>query len=155
NGDWRSGYYRDQTFMFASGMSSIKKLFAQLYAHPDVEKEPASAGRQMNAHFATRSINEDGTWKNLTETKNTSSDISPTSIQMARLVGLAYASKLYRQNPELKEFDNFSVNGNEVAFGTIGNASTSEGLFFEAINAAGVLQIPMAISIWDDGYGIS
>jgi pyruvate/2-oxoglutarate/acetoin dehydrogenase E1 component/TPP-dependent pyruvate/acetoin dehydrogenase alpha subunit len=155
NGDWRSGYYRDQTFMFASGMSSIKKLFAQLYAHPDVEKEPASAGRQMNAHFATRSLNEDGTWKNLTETKNTSSDISPTSIQMARLVGLAYASKLYRQNPELKEFDNFSVNGNEVAFGTIGNASTSEGLFFEAINAAGVLQIPMAISIWDDGYGIS
>jgi pyruvate/2-oxoglutarate/acetoin dehydrogenase E1 component/TPP-dependent pyruvate/acetoin dehydrogenase alpha subunit len=155
NGDWRSGYYRDQTFMFASGMSSIKKLFAQLYAHPDVEKEPASAGRQMNAHFATRSLNEDGTWKNLTETKNTSSDISPTSIQMARLVGLAYASKLYRQNPDLKEFDNFSVNGNEVAFGTIGNASTSEGLFFEAINAAGVLQIPMAISIWDDGYGIS
>lgn len=155
NGDWRSGYYRDQTFMFASGMSSIKKLFAQLYAHPDVEKEPASAGRQMNAHFATRSINEDGTWKNLTEKKNTSSDISPTSIQMARLVGLAYASKLYRQNPDLQGFDNFSVNGNEVAFGTIGNASTSEGLFFEAINAAGVLQIPMAISIWDDGYGIS
>jgi pyruvate/2-oxoglutarate/acetoin dehydrogenase E1 component/TPP-dependent pyruvate/acetoin dehydrogenase alpha subunit len=154
-GDWRSGYYRDQTLMFATGITKVKEFFAQLYAHPDVEKEPASGGRQMNAHFASRSINEDGTWKNLTQMMNTSSDISPTAIQMARLVGLAYASKLYRQNPDLKEFDNFSINGNEVAFGTIGNASTSEGVFFEAINAAGVLQIPMAISIWDDGYGIS
>jgi len=154
-GDWRSGYYRDQTLMFATGITKVKEFFAQLYAHPDVEKEPASGGRQMNAHFASRSINNDGTWKNLTQMMNTSSDISPTAIQMARLVGLAYASKLYRQNPDLKTFENFSVNGNEVAFGTIGNASTSEGVFFEAINAAGVLQIPMAISIWDDGYGIS
>lgn len=154
-GDWRSGYYRDQTFMFATGMTTIKELFAQLYAHPDVEKEPASAGRQMNAHFATRTINEDGSWKNLVDKMNSSSDISPTAIQMARLVGLAHASKLFRQNPELKQFDHLSINGNEVAFGTIGNASTSEGVFFEAINAAGVLQIPMAISIWDDNYGIS
>ncbi|HTN21983.1 MAG TPA: thiamine pyrophosphate-dependent enzyme [Pelobium sp.] len=155
NGDWRAGYYRDQTFMFATGMCTIKEMYAQLYANPDIEKEPASVGRQMNAHFATRSLNEDGTWKNLVKMKNSSSDISPTAGQMARLVGLAYASKLYRQNPDLKEFSNFSVNGNEVAFGTIGNASTSEGVFFEAINAAGVLQIPMAISIWDDNYGIS
>lgn len=154
-GDWRAGYYRDQTFMFASGMLTIKELFAQLYANPNIAQEPASAGRQMNGHFATRSLNEDGSWKNLTEMKNCSSDISPTSGQMARLVGLAYASKLYRQNPELKELKHFSVNGNEVAFGTIGNASTSEGMFFEAINAAGVLQIPMAISVWDDNYGIS
>lgn len=155
NGDWRAGYYRDQTFMFATGMSSIKELFAQLYANPDVEKEPASAGRQMNAHFATRSLNKDGSWKNLTEMKNCSADMSPTAGHMARLVGLAYASKLYRNNKDLKEFDKFSIEGNEVAFGTIGNASTSEGVFFEAINAAGVLQIPMAISIWDDAYGIS
>ncbi|WP_017259640.1 alpha-ketoacid dehydrogenase subunit alpha/beta [Pedobacter arcticus] len=155
NGDWRAGYYRDQTFMFATGMTSIKEMYAQLYATPDIEKEPASVGRQMNAHFATRSLNEDGSFKNLVEKKNSSSDISPTAGQMARLVGLAYASKLYRQNPDLKEFSDFSVNGNEVAFGTIGNASTSEGVFFEAINAAGVLQIPMAISIWDDNYGIS
>lgn len=155
NGDWRAGYYRDQTFMFATGMSSIKELFAQLYANPDVEKEPASAGRQMNAHFATRSLNKDGSWKNLTEMKNCSADMSPTAGHMARLVGLAYASKLYRNNNDLKEFDKFSIEGNEVAFGTIGNASTSEGVFFEAINAAGVLQIPMAISIWDDAYGIS
>lgn len=155
NGDWRAGYYRDQTFMFATGMSNIKELFAQLYANPDIEKEPASAGRQMNAHFATRSMNEDGTWKNLTEMKNCSSDISPTAGHMARLVGLAYASKLFRQNPALSPFKHLSLSGNEVAFGTIGNASTSEGVFFEAINAAGVLQIPMAISVWDDGYGIS
>jgi pyruvate/2-oxoglutarate/acetoin dehydrogenase E1 component/TPP-dependent pyruvate/acetoin dehydrogenase alpha subunit len=155
NGDWRAGYYRDQTFMFASGMSTIQELFAQLYAHPDIEKEPASAGRQMNSHFATRSMNEDGSWKNLTEMKNCSADISPTAGHMARLVGLAYASKLYRENKELHQFKEFSVNGNEVAFGTIGNASTSEGVFFEAVNAAGVLQIPMAISIWDDNYGIS
>ncbi|MBK0383459.1 transketolase [Pedobacter sp. SD-b] len=155
NGDWRAGYYRDQTFMFATGMSTIKELFAQLYANADVIKEPASAGRQMNAHFATRFLNDDGTWKNQVENKNCSSDISTTAGQMARLVGLAYASKLYRKNSDLKQFDNFSINGNEVAFGTIGNASTSEGVFFEAINAAGVLQIPMAISVWDDDYGIS
>ncbi|MBC7617318.1 MAG: transketolase [Pedobacter sp.] len=155
NGDWRSGYYRDQTFAFATGISTIKEFFAQLYANTDVEAEPASAGRQMNCHFATRSLNEDGSWKDLTEIKNCSSDIAPTGGQMARLVGLAYASKLFRQNPALNYLKNFSVEGNEVAFGTIGNASTSEGVFFEAINAAGVLQVPMAVSVWDDGYGIS
>lgn len=155
DGDWRSGYYRDQTFAFATGICTIKEFFAQLYAHPSVEADPASAGRQMNCHFATRSINEDGSWKDLTVMKNSSADIAPTGGQMPRLLGLAYASKLYRQNPELSYLKNFSVNGNEVAFGTIGNASTSEGVFFEAINAAGVLQVPMAMSIWDDGYGIS
>ena len=154
-GDWRSGYYRDQTFAFATGISTIKEFFAQLYANPSVEADPSSAGRQMNCHFATRSLNEDGSWKDLTDIKNCSSDIAPTGGQMARLVGLAYASKLFRQNPELDYLKNFSVNGNEVAFGTIGNASTSEGVFFEAINAAGVLQVPMAMSVWDDGYGIS
>ena len=154
-GDWRSGYYRDQTFAFASGMLTLSEFFAQLYANPDVNADPASAGRQMNCHFATRTIDDDGQWKNLVDIKNSSSDISPTGGQMARLVGLAYASKLYRNNPDLEYLKNFSVRGNEVAFGTIGNASTSEGVFFEAINAAGVLQIPMAISIWDDEYGIS
>lgn len=154
-GDWRSGYYRDQTFAFATGIATVKSFFAQLYANPDLEADPASAGRQMNCHFATRSLNEDGSWKDLTATKNSSADIAPTGAQMARLVGLAYASKLYRQNPELAYLKNFSVDGNEVAFGTIGNASTSEGVFFESINAAGVLQIPMAVSVWDDGYGIS
>lgn len=154
-GDWRSGYYRDQTFMFAAGMLKLSEFFAQLYANPDVNEDPSSAGRQMNCHFATRSLNDDGSWKDLTQIKNCASDISPTGAQMARLVGLAYASKLYRDNPDLNYLNNFSVNGNEVAFGTIGNASTSEGLFFEAINAAGVLQIPMAVSIWDDAYGIS
>jgi 2-oxoisovalerate dehydrogenase E1 component len=155
DGDFRSGYYRDQTFMFATGMSNVKEFFAQLYALPDVEAEPCSAGRSMNGHFGTRSLNEDGSWKELTAMKNSSADISPTAGQMPRLVGLAQASKLYRNNPELAQFSNFSIKGNEVAFGTIGNASTSEGHFFESINAAGVLQIPMAISVWDDGYGIS
>ncbi|MCF8319230.1 MAG: transketolase [Sphingobacteriaceae bacterium] len=154
-GDWRSGYYRDQTFMFATGMLSITEFFAQLYANPDVLAEPASAGRQMNGHFASRTLHEDGSWKDLTAIKNCSADISPTGGQMARLVGLAYASKLYRQNQELGYLKNFSVQGNEVAFGTIGNASSSEGVFFEAMNAAGVLQIPMAVSVWDDAYGIS
>ncbi|MEH3114385.1 alpha-ketoacid dehydrogenase subunit alpha/beta [Pedobacter terrae] len=155
NGDWRSGYYRDQTFAFATGISTIKEFFAQLYANPTEGADPFSGGRQMNCHFATKSVNEDGSWNDLTQIKNCSSDISPTGGQMARLVGLAYASKLFRQNKELNYLKHFSVNGNEVAFGTIGNASTSEGVFFEAINAAGVLQIPMAISIWDDDYGIS
>lgn len=155
NGDWRSGYYRDQTFMFATGMSNITEFFAQLYANPDIHAEPASAGRQMNGHFASRSLHEDGSWKDLTAQKNSSADISPTGGQMARLVGLAYASKLFRNNTELEYLKNFSVRGNEVAFGTIGNASTSEGVFFEAMNAAGVLQIPMAVSVWDDAYGIS
>jgi pyruvate/2-oxoglutarate/acetoin dehydrogenase E1 component/TPP-dependent pyruvate/acetoin dehydrogenase alpha subunit len=155
NGDWRSGYYRDQTFAFATGISTIKEFFAQLYANPTDGADPFSGGRQMNCHFATKSVNEDGSWNDLTQIKNCSSDISPTGGQMARLVGLAYASKLFRENRELDYLKHFSVNGNEVAFGTIGNASTSEGVFFEAINAAGVLQIPMAISIWDDAYGIS
>ncbi|MNK49633.1 Pyruvate dehydrogenase E1 component subunit beta [compost metagenome] len=155
NGDWRSGYYRDQTFAFATGISTIKEFFAQLYANPAKDADPFSGGRQMNCHFATQSINEDGSWNDLTQIKNCSSDISPTGGQMARLVGLAYASKLFRENKELDYLKHFSVNGNEVAFGTIGNASTSEGVFFEAINAAGVLQVPMAISIWDDAYGIS
>jgi len=155
NGDWRSGYYRDQTFAFATGISTIKEFFAQLYANPTDGADPFSGGRQMNCHFATKSVNEDGSWNDLTKIKNCSSDISPTGGQMARLVGLAYASKLFKQNKELNYLKHFSVNGNEVAFGTIGNASTSEGVFFEAINAAGVLQIPMAVSIWDDAYGIS
>ncbi len=154
-GDWRAGYYRDQTFMFATGMSNLIEFFAQLYAYPDIEKEPASGGRQMNCHYATRFVNADGTWVNQAETMNCSSDISTTGGHMPRLLGLAYASKLYRQNQELGDLDKFSVNGNEVAFGTIGNGSTSEGLFFEAFNAAGVLQVPMAISVWDDAYAIS
>jgi pyruvate/2-oxoglutarate/acetoin dehydrogenase E1 component/TPP-dependent pyruvate/acetoin dehydrogenase alpha subunit len=154
-GDFRAGYYRDQTFMLAIGQLSIREYFAQLYAHTSVEAEPASAGRLMNGHFATRSINEDGTWKDLANLKNSSADISPTAGQMPKLLGLAYASKLFRQNPGLKEFSQFSNNGNEIAWGTIGNASTSEGMFFETVNAAGVLQVPMVISIWDDGYGIS
>jgi pyruvate/2-oxoglutarate/acetoin dehydrogenase E1 component/TPP-dependent pyruvate/acetoin dehydrogenase alpha subunit len=154
-GDWRAGYYRDQTFMFATGMSNLKEFFAQLYAHPDIEKDPASAGRQMNCHYATRFANPDGSWVNQTETMNCSADISTTGGHMPRLLGLAYASKLYRQNKELESLKQFSVNGNEVAFGTIGNGSTSEGLFFETFNAAGVLQVPMAISVWDDAYAIS
>lgn len=155
NGDFRAGYYRDQTFMFAIGESTIEKFFAQLYANPDVQAEPSSAGRSMNGHFSTRLLNDDGSWKVLSQQKNSSSDISPTAGQMPRLLGLAWASKLYRNNPALHSMRDFSNKGNEVAFGSIGDASTSEGLFFETINAAGVLQVPMAISVWDDGYGIS
>ncbi|MEI8134076.1 MAG: thiamine pyrophosphate-dependent enzyme [bacterium] len=155
DGDWRSGYYRDQTFMFATGTSDLQKFFAQLYAHPDSVAEPASAGRMMNSHFATRSLNDDGSWRDLMKIKNSSPDFSPTAGQMPRLVGLAYASKLFRQNRDLGLFTQFSDHGNEVAFGTIGNASSSEGLFYEAVNAAGVLRIPMVISVWDDEYGIS
>jgi pyruvate/2-oxoglutarate/acetoin dehydrogenase E1 component/TPP-dependent pyruvate/acetoin dehydrogenase alpha subunit len=154
-GDWRAGYYRDQTFMFATGMSNLFEFFAQLYAYPDIEKDPASAGRQMNCHYATRFVNTDGTWVNQAETMNCAADISTTGGHMPRLLGLAYASKLYRQNEELEYMSNFSSKGNEVAFGTIGNGSTSEGLFFEALNAAGVMQVPMAISVWDDEYAIS
>ena len=154
NGDFRSGYYRDQTFMMAIGELSIKNFFAGLYAHTDPEKEPMSAGRQMGGHFQTELINADGSWKDLTSQKNSSSDISPTAGQMPRLLGLAQASKIYRNVKEVHA-EGFSVNGNEVAWGTIGNASTSEGLFFEAFNAAGVMQVPMVISIWDDAYGIS
>lgn len=155
NGDHRSGYYRDQTFMFATGMTTIQQYFAQLYAHTDLKAEPASGGRLMNGHFATRMLDEHGNWLDQTKMKNSSSDVSPTAAQMPRMVGLAWASKLYRENQDLHTFQGFSRNGNEVTFGTIGNASTSEGIFFESINAAAVLQIPMVLSIWDDGYGIS
>lgn len=155
NGDWRSGYYRDQTFMMALGQLSSQEFFAQLYAHTDIEAEPASGGRMMNGHFGTRSLNNKGEWRTLTDMKNSSSDISCTAGQMPRLIGLGWASKLYRENPDLHDYKDFSINGNEVAFGTIGNASTSEGHFWEAMNAAGVLQIPMVMSIWDDYYGIS
>jgi len=155
NGDIRSGYYRDQTFMFAIGELTIKQYFAQLYADPSVVADPSSAGRSMNGHFATRMLDENGKWKNQTNYKNSSADVSPTASQMPRLLGLAYASKLYRNNKELGRLKDFSKSGNEVAFGTIGNASTSEGMFFETMNAAGVLQVPMLISIWDDDYGIS
>ena len=154
-GDFRAGYYRDQTFMFAIGELTVQQYFAQLYAHTSVEADPASAGRLMNGHYATRFLDDSGKLKALTELKNSSADISPTAGQMPRLLGLAYASKLFRHNPALKEFPGLSTNGNEIAFGTIGNASTSEGMFFEAINAAGVLQVPMLTSIWDDDYGIS
>ncbi len=154
-GDFRSGYYRDQTFVFALNMSTIQEFFAQLYAHPDEKADPFSAGRQMNNHFATRSLNPDGSWKNLTKMYNSSADISPTGSQMPRLVGLAYASRLYRQLKELKQFKQFSNNGNEVAFGTIGNATCAEGMFWEAINAIGVLKVPVVMGIWDDDYGIS
>lgn len=155
NGDFRAGYYRDQTFMFAIKELTMEQYFAQLYAHPDVEADPASAGRQMNGHYATRMLDDSGKLKKLTEHKNSSGDISPTAAQMPRLLGMAYASKLFRENSLLKEYTNLSVKGNEISFGTIGNASTSEGMFFEAINAAGVLQVPMMISVWDDDYGIS
>lgn len=155
NGDWRSGYYRDQTFMFAKGLSDITKFFAQLYADPSVDREPASGGRSMNGHFATRLLDDQGNWLPQTDRPNVSADISPTAGQMPRLLGLAVASKLYRQNPQLHNQSNFSVKGNEIAFGTIGNASTSEGIFWETINAACVMQVPMLMSVWDDGYGIS
>jgi len=155
NGDFRSGYYRDQTFMMAIGELTIEQFFAGLYGHTDIELEPMSAGRQMGGHFVTHSLNEDGSWKNLTQQKNSSADISPTAGQMPRLLGLAQASKIYRNVPGIPNADQFSINGNEIAWGTIGNASTSEGLFFETINAAGVLQVPMVMSVWDDEYGIS
>lgn len=154
-GDWRAGYYRDQTFMMAIGELNVKQAFAALYANPDLDAEPTSAGRQMGGHFATRTIDENGNWRNLTELKNSSADISPTAGQMPRMLGLAMASKVFRENEALAEFDQFSRGGNEVAFGTIGDASTSEGLFWETVNAAGVLQVPLVLSVWDDGYGIS
>jgi len=155
NGDFRSGYYRDQTFMMASGKLTIQQFFAGLYGHTDITQEPMSAGRQMGGHFTTHSLNDDGSWKNLTKQKNSSADISPTASQMPRLLGLAQASKIYRHVPGITNKSNFSVNGNEIAWGTIGNASTSEGVFFETINAAGVLQVPIVMSVWDDEYGIS
>ena len=155
NGDWRSGYYRDQTFMMAIGELSIQQFFAGLYGDTSTGADPMSGGRQMGGHFATKSINEDGSWRNLAEQKNSSADISPTAGQMPRLLGLAQASKIFRQVEGLENFSNLSNKGNEVAWGTIGNASTSEGLFWETINAAGVLQVPMVMSVWDDEYGIS
>ena len=154
NGDFRSGYYRDQTFMMAIGAMTIEQFFAGLYGHTDINFDPMSAGRQMGGHFATHSLDENGNWNNLTTQKNSSADISPTAGQMPRLLGLAQASKIYRNVSGINQ-TNFSENGNEIAWGTIGNASTSEGLFFETINAAGVLQVPMVMSVWDDEYGIS
>lgn len=154
NGDFRSGYYRDQTFMMAIGAMTIEQFFAGLYGHTDLNFDPMSAGRQMGGHFATHSLDENGNWNNLTQQKNSSADISPTAGQMPRLLGLAQASKIYRNVTGINQ-THFSENGNEVAWGTIGNASTSEGLFFETINAAGVLQVPMVMSVWDDEYGIS
>ncbi|GGA74375.1 transketolase [Flavobacterium palustre] len=155
DGDFRSGYYRDQTFMMAIGEFTTANFFAGLYGNTDIKQEPMSAGRQMGGHFVTHSLNEDGSWKNLTKQKNSSSDISPTAAQMPRLLGLAQASKVYRKINNIPNQSNFSNEGDEIAWGTIGNASTSEGVFFETINAAGVLQVPMLISIWDDEYGIS
>lgn len=155
NGDFRSGYYRDQTFMMAINELTPQQFFAGLYGHNSIEVEPMSAGRQMGGHFATHSLDENGKWKNLTAQKNSSADISPTAGQMPRLLGLAQASKIYRNVKGLEHFTDFSDKGNEVAWGTIGNASTSEGLFFETINAAGVLQVPMVMNVWDDEYGIS
>ncbi len=154
-GDWRSGYYRDQTFMLATGMMEPEEFFAQLYGDTNIENSPANGGRLMNNHFATRSLDENGQWKNLMEQKNSSADISPTAGQMPRLLGLALASKLFKENTDLQALNTFTNQGNEVAFGTIGDSSTSEGHFWETINAAGVMQVPMAISVWDDGWGIS
>ena len=154
-GDWRSGYYRDQTFAFATGIATVQQFFAQLYADSEIQSDPHSGGRQMNSHFATRLLDEQGHWQNQTESYNTSSDGSPTASQMPRLVGLAQASTLYRKSPELEKYDQFSKKGNEVVFGTIGNASCAEGHFWEALNAIGVIQAPAVISIWDDDYGIS
>lgn len=155
-GDWRTGYYRDQTFMFATGMSDLSRFFAQLYTNTDVDAEPSSAGRQMVSHFATRILGADGRWKKLAEAMQSASDLSPVAAHMPRALGLAYASKLYRLDPALREAaPGFSVAGEEVAFATIGNAGTSEGLFWETMNAAGVLQLPLLVSVWDDGYGIS
>jgi TPP-dependent pyruvate/acetoin dehydrogenase alpha subunit len=163
-GDWRSGYYRDQTWMFALGALSIQEFFAQLYAHTDINHEPATGGRGMNGHFGTRLLNPDGSWRSQTEAYNVAADISPTAGQMPRAVGLAYASVLYRNRsaersrrslPELADFQQFSRHGDEVTWATIGNASTAEGLFWESVNAIGVLKAPAILTIYDDGYGIS
>ncbi len=155
DGDWRSGYYRDQTFMFAAGMMTLEEFFAQLYGDTNLETNPAHGGRLMNNHFASRSLDEKGEWKDLTKQKNSAPDSSPTASQMPRLLGLALASKLFKTEKSFRKQNKFSKNGREVAFGTIGDASTSEGHFFEVMNAAGVLQVPLAISVWDDQWGIS
>ncbi|MBL7761111.1 MAG: transketolase [Sediminibacterium sp.] len=154
-GDFRSGYYRDQTFMFAAGLATVEQYFSQLYGDPDVKNDPFSAGRQMNAHFATKIVDDNGNWLDLANRKNISADMAPTASQMPRALGLAYASKCFRQGQRLREFDHLSHNGNEICFCTIGDASTSEGHFWETMNAAGVLQVPLAVFVWDDGYGIS
>jgi len=154
-GDFRSGYYRDQTFMFAIGLTTAEQVFAQLYADPDPSREPFSSGRQMNCHFSTRNVNEQGEWMELATTRNIASDMAPTAAQMPRSLGLAYASRAFRNVEQLKAFRGLSDNGNEVCFTTIGDASTSEGHFWETMNAAAVLQVPMAVFVWDDGYGIS
>jgi len=154
-GDWRSGYYRDQTWMFALNVIGLQEFFAQLYAHADVAHEPATGGRAMNGHFGTRYLKPDGSWRSQTEMYNVAADISPTAGQMPRAVGLAYASVLYRNLPELADFHQFSRGGDEIAWVTIGNASTSEGMFWESVNAIGVLKAPAILTIYDDGYGIS
>ncbi len=154
-GDFRSGYYRDQTFVAALGELRWNEFFAQLYAHADLSADPNTAGRSMNGHFATRWVDEQGLWRSQTDLYNSVCDIAPTAGQIPRAVGLAYASKLYRQNPTLQNMPGFSHNGNEVIFATIGDASTSQGMFWETMNAAGVLQVPLLMSVWDDGYGIS
>ena len=154
-GDYRAGYYRDQTFMFASGLANAEQYFSQLFSDADIKHDPFSAGRQMNSHFATRITNEEGDWLDLANRKNITSDMAPTASQMPRAVGLAFASKLFRNIKELKSLEHLSNNGNEICFCTIGDASTSEGHFWEAVNAVGVMQVPLAIFIWDDGYGIS
>lgn len=154
-GDWRTGYYRDQTFMFAVGACTVKQFFAQLYADTSLEREPMTGGRQMNAHFSTRYLRPDGEWVSQVAAPNSACDLSPTASQMGKLVGLGYASKLYRENQFLHGLAQFSNQGSEVAFATIGNASAAEGIFWEALNACGVLQVPVAISVWDDGFGIS
>src|SRR3954467_14229376 len=155
NGDFRAGYYRDQTFMFATGLANLEQFFAQLYADPDINHDPFSAGRQMNSHFATQFVDEDGNWLDLANRKNISSDIAPTAGQMPRALGLALASRVLRSMPDIKELEGLSRNGNEICFCTIGDASTSEGHFWETLNAAGVMQVPLAVFVWDDGYGIS
>jgi TPP-dependent pyruvate/acetoin dehydrogenase alpha subunit len=154
-GDFRSGYYRDQTLMFALGLLRIDEYFAQLYADADLEREPSSGGRQMSSHFASRLLNPDGSWRTQVDAFNSCADQSPTGAQMPRLVGLAYASRLYRELDELEHLSGFSSHGNEIAWGTIGDASCAEGVFWESVNAAGALKAPMLLSIWDDGYGIS
>ncbi len=154
-GDWRSGYYRDQTWMEMLGVMSLQQMFAQLYAHADLQAEPNTGGRGMNAHFASRYVRADGTWIDQTSAYNSAADVSPTGTQMPRAVGLSYASVVYRQLDALKAFPEFSHDGNEITFATIGNASTAEGLFWESLNAIGVLQAPAIITVFDDGYGIS
>ena len=155
DGDYRSGYYRDQTIMLALGEVTLQEYYAQLFSDTNVENEPHSAGRQMNCHYGTRFINDDGTWKDMTKIKITTTDLSPTAAQMPRIMGLGLASKLFREDKNLHQFKTLSKNGNEIVFGTIGDGSTSEGIFLEAINAMGVLQIPVVMSVWDDGHAIS